>query len=193
MLGAVQEERPAAQEPSEQQHGEHDRERKPGGLREEDERERGQHCGREEGALTWTGDVRATEQRSEREAEPNQTAQERHPPDEAGRRGHRALADAAVAAGERPEALACDHNAVGASHPAEARQVGGPVGLSEHGEDCGAIHPDKDRAQEAARQVPGGLGQQRVGPRRLPAAAAKEPQQQEHQHDDQDDPKDSHS
>ena len=47
-------------------------------------------------------------------------------------RGHLALAQRAVHAGERPEALADDHDAVRPRHPAELRDALGRVGAREH-------------------------------------------------------------
>ena len=143
MLGAVQVERPPAQEPREQYDRGRDPDRQARGVRQEDERERREQGDTEQRALAWAGHAGAAEERRQGQAEPHQAAQQRDTPDRRGRSGHRALADRAVAPGEGPEALARDHDPFGARHPAEARKLGCPLGPAENRDDPGAIHPDR--------------------------------------------------
>ena len=76
-------------------------------------------------------DAVAPEQRRERRVEAHEAARERDALQELRRLRHRALAERAVDAGERPVALADDHDAVRARHAAEPRQRGARVGLDE--------------------------------------------------------------
>ena len=122
MLGAVQGERPPAQEPENeaQRHTEAREQRCT--LRQEREEQRRSDSGSEQEPLARLRDPAAAEQGRHREPEPDEPAHERDPPEPGARLGHRPLAQAAVDACERPEALADDRHAVWSRHAAEARE-----------------------------------------------------------------------
>ena len=75
----------------------------------------------------------APEHRRERGAEAHEPARERQAVDGLRRLRHLTLADRAVDAGERPEALGDDHDAVRTRHAAETGQREGGVTAAEHG------------------------------------------------------------
>jgi hypothetical protein len=122
-----------------------------GRLRQEDQQERCEEQGGQQQALASPRDARAAEQRRECGEEADQPAQERHPPRGVWRGGHLTFAEAAVARGEGPEALARDHHALGARHAAQAWQLTCRVGSGEYLEDAFLVH----LARIARTQPPG--------------------------------------
>ena len=110
------------------------------------------------------GDSGAAEERCQRREEPDQPAHERDAPQRLGRLGHRALAHAAVAAGECP---------VVARSRSRRRRRGPcrPCGAARPSRRPGRVPrerardpPHQDRVREAARQVPGGLIVRQLSP-----------------------------
>ena len=139
----MEKERAAAQEPREQQRGGRDPERQRDPMRQEDEGKRREQCRQQKEPLASPRDAGPAGERRKREAKPDEPTKQWHTPDHGRRRGHRALRQRPVPAGERPEVLARDHDAVGAGHAAHSRQAGTLVGVKEHGENCGAIHSER--------------------------------------------------
>jgi hypothetical protein len=153
VLGAVEEERPAAQKPPEEsgRHGETGHEA--GAGRKEYESERRENRRREQHPLRPPRDAGPAEERRHRGGDASEAAQERHAPEGRRRRRHRAFPHRAVDPRERPEALADDDHAVGARHPAQAWERPRGVGPAEDG----LVHPPIFGKAKAARQGPGGL------------------------------------
>ena len=140
-------------------------------------------------ALARPGNAGTAEQRPERGGEPDEPTGEREPLKRLGRLDHRPLAQGAVRAGERPEALADDDDAVRPGHPAEAGKRGARSPRAQRVPAC----PRHDcRAKRAAPPRRNGPCFESVGPSGLPNAAREEPEQRQHQDDNQDDPENPH-
>ena len=132
MLGAVQAQRAAAEEPEDDQRRRQDSRGKLEPARQRDEAERRQDRDEEEEALARAGDAASADERRHRGHQLHQAAQERDP---GGRRAparHLALVQLTRVGRERPVVLADDHDAVRTGHAAELRQRGGAVGACEN-------------------------------------------------------------
>ena len=91
-------------------------------LGQEDEGDRRQQHAEQHEPLELARDSAAPQQRRDGQAEAGDAAQEGHPTGETGNPGHLALEERTVAAREREEPLARDHDAVRAGHAAERWQ-----------------------------------------------------------------------
>ncbi len=160
---------------------------------DEREAERGEHARR--GSASAHGAARRRRGRNSGASE----AQRRTSPRASGSRWsslgrlrHLALAERAVDAGERPEALADDHDAVRTRHAAEAGQRQGARRRA-----ASMLRRRPHPAVVAHKGPPreGGTAHEyvRSGPRcGSPDAAREEAEQRENEDDDQDDPENSH-
>jgi hypothetical protein len=137
VLGAVQPERPAAEEPDDDQRGGQDPGRELQRRRKRDERERCEQGDEEDEALAPPRDAATARQWRDRRGELQQAPDERDAAGRAAWARHLAFVELARLGRERPVALAHDHDAVRSRHPAEAGQEGGPVGACERlGDGC---------------------------------------------------------
>ncbi|MDX6422946.1 MAG: hypothetical protein QOI67_417, partial [Gaiellaceae bacterium] len=126
--------------------------------------------------------------RRDRGTEAKQPTDEWNPVQRFRRTRHLAFAERTVDARERPEPLADDHDAVGPGHPAEAGQPRQRVGAGEEVEER-TVHPLSIVKGRPPGNPPGGLLIRGLGPRLLlPAAAAEEAEQRQHENHDQNDP-----
>jgi hypothetical protein len=188
VLGAVEAQRATAedprQHPNRQQHA--DDELDPG--RQDEEGEWGDQKRDQEPPLVRGNDAVATHDRRDRRAESSQTADERNPAERFRRLRHLALSQRAVDTRERPEPLADDHDAVRPRHPSEPGQPRKRVCARKEIEGGGLVHPLSIVKGRPPGNPPGGLFNRCAGPRSLPAAAAEEAKQRQHENHDQDDP-----
>ena len=122
MLGAVQTQRPAAEEPEDDQRGRQDAggELEPTGERDEGEGQK--QRGEEEEPLAEPGDAAAADERRHRRRQLQQAADERDPSGPRPAHRHLALVQLTGDGCEGPVALADDHDAVRPGHAAELRQ-----------------------------------------------------------------------
>jgi len=164
MLRAVQEERSSAQQPDDQAPGKRQTDDEPDAIGNEHETERSENRKREKEPLASARDTGTAKERRQGGAQLQEAAQQRDPVQRTRRRRHPALAKRAVHARERPIPLAHDHDAVGASHPAQTGQGCRLIGAVQDGEDGGPLHLCIVATRTAARQVPGGPYQVSLGP-----------------------------
>ncbi len=122
MLGAVQRERPPAEEPGEEDRRQHETDCQPDCLRQKDESERKDESSAEDRAVTVARNSGLSKERREGGGEPREPADERNPPPTAVGARHPALAQGAVAPSECPVSLAHDHDAVRPGHASQARK-----------------------------------------------------------------------
>ena len=142
VLGAVQAQRAAAEEPEDDRGRREDPSRELESARERDERERKQQRAEQKQPFAKPGNAAAAHEGRHRGRQLEQAADERNPGRPRPAHRHRALVQLACRGSERPEALADDHDAVGPGHAAELRQHGGCVGAGEQIGD-GRVHPPR--------------------------------------------------
>src|SRR4029079_1914679 len=117
MFGAVKEERPAAQQPHQQRARGDAADNEADPARRKGEQQRRDDRNDEEVALLAPRDAFAPEHRRQGRGEPDETASDRNPAQRLRRLWHEPFAQAAVDAGESPEALADDDHTVRTRHP----------------------------------------------------------------------------
>jgi hypothetical protein len=152
--------------------------------RKKDERERSEDREQEDPALALLRNSASAKERRDRHGQPRQSACERNPGERCRSRRHPAFDELPVTAGERPEALADDDDAVGTGHAAEPGEELARIGTPK---DLGRVH-----LHTVPERRPPGKGQAACSTSfevLLPVTAREEAQQRENQNDDEDDPK----
>src|SRR5690348_7329341 len=192
VLGAVEVERPAAQQPAEQGDRRDGAGAEADPVRCVDERKRREYCDDQEEALAAARHAGALEQRSQRRREPDEPPRERNRAERARRLRHVTFADAAVGARVGPVVLADDHDTVRARHPTQPR-AGGAIGELKLSEDGGLIHPAMIAIEEPPGKCRAAHHSERLGPSGLPVPAREEAEQREHEHHDENDPENAHA